>query len=206
MLKLSDVCEKTGAYWEGYQRRRRRDKIVHDPDTVPSWYVIELAGERVSEARIALERHGLLSTWSREVHLALWKVEKFLRFRYSDHADREMVVAGLLGAAEVEEDRVRRELGYDPPEEDQEETYAAQHDSLVDYARSLEQTRDRMLAAVSAAYEGTTDDTPASSVRRLLVRILDEFDPIESSAEATRDDGETSDRPSCATQMRLRNA
>lgn len=105
-MKLIDIREKDGPYWAAYQAHRERERIIDDPAFVPSWFVARLARERVAAARVAVEQ--IAHPLGAELWEALRTVEHFLREVHDLDPVVEQVVAGLLGAQEIETERERR--------------------------------------------------------------------------------------------------
>lgn len=114
-MNLIDIRERLGPFWAAYQAERRRSRIIDNPDYVPEWFVAKLARERVAAARVALEQlkpprpqkyngREVVEVWE-----ALRTVEGFLRDGSNEFGQRDQVVAGLLGAQEIETERERRD-------------------------------------------------------------------------------------------------
>lgn len=118
-MSLMDLRERLGPYWAAYQAFRRRERVFDDPDYVPEWFLARLARERVAAARVALEQLGrepmdvfqaLGNPDMTRLHAALRTIEQFIRETNTLEPECAQVVAGLLGAQEVETARERRAL------------------------------------------------------------------------------------------------
>lgn len=117
-MHLIDVREQHGPYWAAYQAYRKRERVLDNPAFVPDWFVAKLARERVAAARVAMEQLGAEpmdvfgSEYQREltaVWAALRTVEQFIRETRTHDPSVAQVVAGLLGAQEIETERERRD-------------------------------------------------------------------------------------------------
>lgn len=125
-MKLSDLREPDGPFWGAYQEERRRERIIDNPDFVPPWFLIKLGRERLAAARVSLEQLGsdarsnLVRTLNgyrvsedhhelAKVHAALRVLEEFVGHGLDTSGAREQVLAGLLGAQEVETARELRD-------------------------------------------------------------------------------------------------
>lgn len=110
--------------------------------TYPEWFLAKLARERVAAARVALEQLGRDARshvarqfngefhpggqWDGaaareagqfvELHAALRTIEQFIRQVNTLEPECALVVAGLLGAQEVETERERREFEDESPD------------------------------------------------------------------------------------------
>jgi hypothetical protein len=105
-VNIMDIREPSGPYWEAYQATRARDHIFDNPAFTPTWFLEKLAHGRIAAARVELEKLGARN--SEEAWRALRILEKFLRGG-GNPDEREAIVAGLLGAEEIEIERERRE-------------------------------------------------------------------------------------------------
>lgn len=120
MLRISDINERTGPYWDAYQDERAREGILDNPDYVPEWFLFRMAMRRFAAARCAVE--ALLDTLNREVfnldneqdralvdaRAALHTLENFMRFGSNRIGQRELVTAAMLGAEEIQAEQERR--------------------------------------------------------------------------------------------------
>lgn len=117
-MHLSDIRGPEGPYWAAYQEERARSGILDNPAHVPDWFVAKLARERVAAARVGVERCvrplGAEPGMDREVWEALKVVEAFIREGHTLEPAVAQVVAGLLGAQEVETRRDRVDAGQLP--------------------------------------------------------------------------------------------
>lgn len=109
-MNLLDVREPDGPYWAAYQAERAREGIVDNPDFVPEWFLIKLLKGRLAAARVALEQVDIDRSEFDETKKA-WQTIKTLEEFIGSGADpfgaRQQVLAGLLGAQEVETARER---------------------------------------------------------------------------------------------------
>lgn len=132
-MKLDDVREMTGPYGPAYQAERKRSHIIDDPAEVPVWFLSERMRARLHAAEIALEARpaatARLHSQQHKVWLALRTIRTFLHSGDNEAGQRDIVLAGLLGATEVEIERERREHGLDA---DDVGTCARCHDPIVD--------------------------------------------------------------------------
>jgi hypothetical protein len=112
-MNLLDLREPNGPFWVAYQEERARERIVDNPGFVPDWFLIRMMKRRLAAARIALEQvstkeptpyYEMKRAWE-----ALNTLESFLD--YGSQVDplgaRQQVLAGLLGAQEIETARER---------------------------------------------------------------------------------------------------
>lgn len=136
MFNLMDVREMTGPYGAAYQARRERDGIFDDPDYVPEWFVSELMRSRLHDTEIELAKLRPPNSSAAEASVematvwdALRTLRAFLEHGNNEVGQREIVLAGLLGAMEVVSERERRE-------------YAAQSD---DMKRRAELSKEKFL-------------------------------------------------------------
>lgn len=117
-LHLSDLRQyRSGPFWAEYQAERRRAGIVEDPDYVPEWFLYRTVMRRFAAARGAIEQLGPKAVTGfrgdlaplANLRVALVALERFMRDGANDLGQRELLTAAMLGAAEVEEERERRQ-------------------------------------------------------------------------------------------------
>lgn len=111
-MNLLDVREPDGPYWAAYQEERAREGIVDNPDFVPEWFLIKLMKDRLAAARVALEQvqgtreptpyYEMKRAWQ-----AIKTLEEFIGSGSDPFGARQQVLAGLLGAQEIETARER---------------------------------------------------------------------------------------------------
>lgn len=178
-MDLIDIRERTGPYWAAYQAYRRRERVIDDPDSVPEWFVARLARERVAAARVALEQLGRepMDVFQAQanpdmtrLHAALRTIEQFIRETNTLEPEAAQVVAGLLGAQEVETERERREVERKP----NAMLSARFGDEFVDMTkRHLRE--DGITTSSALAAKHAEEDTARERIRAAQWRALDEI-------------------------------
>ena len=111
-MNLIDLRGSGGPFWAAYQEERRRAGIIDNPDFVPEWFLRRVMRDRLAAAYVVLEQsRDSKSAFDerKKAWDALRVLEAFVG-GYDPDGVREQVLAGLLGAQEVETARERQEL------------------------------------------------------------------------------------------------
>lgn len=98
-MNLDDIAGPAGPYWEPYEDYRDRNNLYDFPDTVPFWFLLRIAHDRVAAARVALEKVGAEGVWT--AWRGLKEVEEQLQGAMHT-PQREAIVLGILGGEELE--------------------------------------------------------------------------------------------------------
>lgn len=177
-MHLQDLCERLGPYWAAFQAYRRRERVFEDPDYVRPWFLVGLLRDRVAAARVGVEKIARPNDAEAEsLFHALRLIEDRLRTHGALDLVTEQLVAGLLGAQEIETERERRDTGRELIRTQAprfRELADQQYRERVDLAKK--HLRERGISTSSQlATLHHDEDTDRELVRRAQWQALDEL-------------------------------